>query len=160
MKFKYITIFLFLFCKEGSSYTNSIYSQLDVVNKAFENYYSDCKEYPSRINGFIDLVSSSKPCWHGPYIDDYLLYDLISKKTFKYSKYQFNQSDRISIQSAGYDGMFGTEDDLRSNDNRSIRRYKKLLYKNKIRLRYTLITLAIVFFILLFCYNCSRSNGK
>ena len=114
---KYIIIFILSTYSIEIPWTHKSYLPIYKVIQALNDYYKDCKNFPSMEETLYELIASDKDCWDGPYMLKKQLYDRISKKQYKYKL----DGNIITIISAGKDGVFGTHDDFKNSDNKATR---------------------------------------
>ncbi|MDD2348147.1 MAG: type II secretion system protein GspG [Kiritimatiellae bacterium] len=86
---------------------------MDTVLSASKRYYRDCGKWPDLGEGLASLVQEDHvEGWNGPYIPHRLLSDGFLCDSWGNQYRILMTQTRLSLVSAGHDGMFETSDDI------------------------------------------------
>ena len=106
---------------------HKLYFPINKIERSLNDYYQDCRGFPSESEGLDELLHSKKECWNGPYQLEENLIDRISQQRFQY----FIEQSEYKIVSVGHDGIINTEDDFKSSDSKDEIQKNIYLYKSK-----------------------------
>ena len=91
----------------------AVFEVMDTVLSASKHYHNDCGKWPDLSEGLAPLVQEDHvERWNGPYIPHRLLSDGLLCDSWGNQYRVLMTQTRLSLASAGHDGMFETSDDI------------------------------------------------
>lgn len=126
-----------------------VYSSIDNLMLSVKDFFTDCNEYPSVEKGLQELVNSNKKCWKGPYIKPTKIINQRCENQYKYSRID---SSSFVIIDSGKDCIYGTNDDLTTNDSPAIKQVRISQFKQDVDFYIFLRKIIILLLILMILY--------